>query len=465
MQQHVCLLKRRLALLQSILNSVTPSGEKMKPVDRMRNRIFRMKFWAAVFILTIVTHGIISCSAPNKGIQSSSPGFEFVEATLSRDIEKKGQESIPLGQTTAFYTNDTEVIFRIKIANVSGTHQIRWDWHQADGSLYHSTGNQPIRIASGKYRKEMSLWHRISLYGEAAVKHPGRWRVNVSMNNDILASQSFEIKPEINIDKLPNTAHDPNSENWGVIIGIENYAKLPSVDYAEKDARLVYRYFHNILGIPEKNIITLIDSEATKGKLEGIFRSYLPLNLDTNATLFVYFAGHGVPSIKDGDAFLVTYDGEPRLIEYTGYKLATLYADIGNLPIKRSIVFIDGCFSGASSRSDKMLIAGARPALIKVEDMAFSSDKIISLTASQGDQLSNAYPEKEHGLFTYFMLSGIRGAADANGDEMVTLDELFAYVNVNVIAVSRRSGLEQTPDILPGVDGIDKIKISKALKE
>jgi uncharacterized caspase-like protein len=285
------------------------------------------------------------------------------------------------------------------------------------------------------------------------------------MDNDILSSQSFEIKPEINIDKLPNTIHEPNPENWGLVIGIENYAELPSVDYAEKDARLVHQYFVKILGIPEKNIITLIDSEATKGKLEGILRSYLPMNLNKNAILFVYFAGHGVPSLKDGDAFLVTYDGEPRFIEYTGYKLETLYADIDNLPIKRSIVFIDGCFSGASSRSDKMLIAGARPALIKVEDMAFSSDKIISLTASNGDQLSNAYPEKEHGLFTYFMLSGMRGAADANSDEIVTLDELYTYVNVNVVAVSRRSGLEQTPDILPGVDAVEKIRISNVVKE
>jgi uncharacterized caspase-like protein len=179
----------------------------------------------------------------------------------------------------------------------------------------------------------------------------------------------------------------------------------------------------------------------------------------------VYFAGHGAPSLKDGDAFIVTYDGEPRLIEYTGYKLETLYADIGNLPAKRSIVFIDGCFSGASSRSDKMLIEGARPALLKVKNQNFSSGNVIAMTASQGDQVSNAYPEKEHGLFTYYMLSGIRGAADADGDKMVTLDELYTYVNVNVVKVSRRAGLEQTPDIHPGIDAVKKITVSEAVKE
>jgi hypothetical protein len=436
----------------------------MKRVDQCPAGIFRINVWIAVLVLA-TTSSFAACGASKKTIKPPSPVFEFVEATLSRDIEKKGKDSVPIGRSTVYYTNDTEVISRIKMANISGKHKIRWDWHKPDGSLYYSTGNLAIRIPSGKYRKEMSLWHRISLYGEPAVDYPGRWLANIFVNDDVISSHHFEIKPEINIDKLPDLSQTPNADIWGLIIGIENYSKLPAVDYAEKDARLVQRYFNNILGVPEENIITLIDSQATKGKIEGILRSYLPLNLDKNSTLFVYFAGHGVPSLQDGDAFIVTYDGEPRFIEYTGYKLKTLYADIAKLPAKRSIVFIDGCFSGASSRSGKMLIAGSRPALLKVETMTLPSDKIISLTASQGDQLSNAYPEKEHGLFTYYLLSGLRGAADADSDKVITLDELYAYVKVNVVKVSRRAGLEQTPEILPGVDVMEKIKISKAVKE
>lgn len=421
--------------------------------------------WINGFLLIILLNSFVACSTSHKAVKTHGSGFEFKEATLSRAVEKKGKDSIAIGQSSVFYTNDTEVVSRIKVTNISGKHKIRWDWHKPDGSLYMTTGSQTIKIPSGKFRKEMSLWHKITLYGEAAVDHPGRWLANIYIDNSVVSSQHFEIKPEINIDKLPKVAQTPNPDNWGLIIGIENYAKLPAVDFAEKDALLVQDYFKNLLGIPEKNIVTLIDSEATKGKIEGILRSYLPLNLNKNATLYVYFAGHGVPSLEGGDAFIVTYDGEPRLIEYTGYKLETLYTDIANLPAKRSIVFIDGCFSGASSRSDKMLISGARPALLKVNNMSFSSGNVIAMTASQGDQLSNAYPEKEHGLFTYYMLSGMRGAADADGDEMVTLDELFTYVNLNVVKVSRRAGVEQTPDIQPGVDAVKKINVSRVVKE
>ena len=436
----------------------------MKRSTQKYARTIRRQAWVILFTLLILIPWFAGCAA-KKGIKSPPASFDFVEATLSRDIEKKGEDSIPIGQSTIYYTNDTEVISRIKLVNISGKHKIRWDWHKPDGSLYYSTSNQSINVPSGKSRKQMTLWHRISLFNEPAVNYPGRWLANIYVDNDVVASNHFEIRAEININKLPNLSREPNPNSWGFIIGIENYAGLPAVDYAGKDARLVRDYFTKVMGIPEKNILTLIDSEATKGKIEGILRSYLPMNLNQHATLYVYFAGHGIPSLQNGDAYIVTYDGEPRFIEYTGYKLKTLYNDIDNLPAKQAIIFIDGCFSGASSRSGKMLVAGARPALMKVANAALPSDKIISMTASQSDQLSNAYPEKEHGLFTYFMLSGLRGAADTDGDQRVTLNELYTYVNLNVVAVSRRAGLEQTPEILPGLDAVKQIQISQVVDE
>jgi len=415
-------------------------------------------------ILSITMLLVMGCGSTNKNVRTG-PTIDVVETSLSRDIEDKGPDSIPIGKSSIYYTNDTEVVSYIKVANISGKHKVRWDWYRPDGKLYCSTGSETIKIKSGKFKREMAIWHRITLDGEKAVGYPGRWLVDVYFDNEIVSSNHFEIKTEINVDKMPKFASAQNQSNWGLIIGIENYADLPSVTYAQKDAMLMQEYYEKIIGIPEENIITLIDSEATKAKIEGLLKSYLPLNLNSDTTLYVYFAGHGVPSLEDGDSYIVTYDGDPRFIEHTGYKLKTLYSDIDALPIKRSVVFIDGCFSGASSRSNEMLLAGSRPALIKVEDMVFPSNKIVSLTASKGDQISNAYPEKEHGLFSYFVFSGLRGPADSNQDNKITLDELYTYVNGNVVKVSRRGGMEQTPVILPGREKASNIQISKVIEE
>jgi len=382
-------------------------------------------------ILSITMLLIMGCGSTNKNVRTG-PTIDVVETSLSRDIEDKGPNSVPIGKSSIYYTNDTEVVSYIKVSNISGKHKVRWDWYRPDGKLYCSTGSETIKIKSGKYRREMSIWHRITLDGEKAVGYPGRWLVDVYVDNEIVSSNHFEIKQEINVDKMPKFASTPNPSEWGLVIGIENYADLPSVTYAQKDAMLMQEYYEKIIGIPEENIITLIDSEATKAKIEGLLKSYLPMNLSSDTTLYVYFAGHGVPSITDGDSYIVTYDGDPRFIEHTGYKLKTLYSDIDALPIKRSVVFIDGCFSGASSRSNEMLLAGTRPALIKVEDMVLPSDKIVSLTASKGDQISNSYPEKEHGLFSYFVFSGLRGPADSNQDNHITLDELYTSLCANI---------------------------------
>ena len=62
----------------------------------------------------------------------------------------------------------------------------------------------------------------------------------------------------------------PFPKDWGLIIGIENYNSLPNVKFTRKDALIIKDYFVRLLGEPEENIISLIDSEATKARIEGV---------------------------------------------------------------------------------------------------------------------------------------------------------------------------------------------------
>ena len=62
----------------------------------------------------------------------------------------------------------------------------------------------------------------------------------------------------------------PFPKDWGLIIGIENYDSLPNVKFTRKDALIIKDYFVRILGVPEENIISLVGSEATKARIEGV---------------------------------------------------------------------------------------------------------------------------------------------------------------------------------------------------
>lgn len=414
-------------------------------------------------ILLIVSLLVFACSSV-KQVEKTPPS-KFVGTTLSKGVDTSGAIGIPLEPTTTFSTEDPEVIAHIQFENLSGKHRLRWDWHSPSGELYYSTGNYPIKISRGKYLKEATAWHRLSIQGDRAVHYPGEWEVKVYCDDELIDSKRFVLKAITDVAHLPeDILQKPYPKDWGLIIGIENYAHLPSVAYARKDALIVRDYFVKILGVPEDNIIALIDSDATKARMEGYLKDYIPANVEQNSTLYVYFAGHGAPDMEKGDSYLIPHDGDTRFIARTGYKLKSFYEDLDKLDIQRVYVFLDSCFSGVASRAAEMLIKGIRPALVHVEEVRLDSDEVIALSAANADQVSNAHPETKNGLFTYYLLRALRGEADTNDDQWISVKEVYRYVKNHVARVSRRMGTEQTPVIMPSLDALKDLAISRAVK-
>ena len=93
-----------------------------------------------------------------------------------------------------------------------------------------------------------------------------------------------------------------------------------------------------------------------------------------------------------------------------------------------------------------MLLADARPVYIEVEGPT-ARGNVSVFAAATGKQISSAWPEKKHGLFTYFMLKGLRGEADRNADREITLDELSQYITGNVSETAGLLDREQTPQL------------------
>jgi uncharacterized caspase-like protein len=85
--------------------------------------------------------------------------------------------------------------------------------------------------------------------------------------------------------------------------------------------------------------------------------------------------------------------------------------------------------------------------------MTMSSDsiptKVAVLSAASGDQISSTYEEKGHGLFTYFMLKGIKNEGVVKPDGSIALSELFSYVKPQVERIARKQyNNEQTPQLI-----------------
>lgn len=236
----------------------------------------------------------------------------------------------------------------------------------------------------------------------------------------------------------------------GVIIGITEYAHpdVPAVDYARRDARLMRDYLVEAMGFQEENIILAVDQEATKAAFNRIFEGQLQnYIMPGESDVFVYYSGHGAPNVDNAAAYFVPYDADPNYAAQTGYSLDQFYRQLNELEARSVTVVLDACFSGASEAG--MLIQEASPIFISVENPAANLEQGVVLTSSSGDQISSWYPEKGHGLFTYYFLKGIRGEADGDQDGTVTSLEVYGYIMENVPYLARRLfNREQTPQLM-----------------
>jgi uncharacterized caspase-like protein len=157
------------------------------------------------------------------------------------------------------------------------------------------------------------------------------------------------------------------------------------------------------------------------------------------AKIIFYYAGHGMPNEADKSAYLLPVDGFSSDYE-TAIKLEDLYNRLTASPSQSVTVFLDACFSG-SVRDDGML-ANARGVRIAPQNDVLKGN-IIVFTAATGNETAYPYKEKQHGLFTYFLLKKLQ---ETKGD--VDCETLSNYIRENVkqqsIIVNQKS---QTPQV------------------
>ena len=262
------------------------------------------------------------------------------------------------------------------------------------------------------------------------------------------STPAFAVRSDV--DEIPAAKVKLAPNAYAIVIGIEHYRqKLPQADFAVHDAQTMTEYLTKVLGYPEENVVVLLNDRALKSDFEKYFEKWLGNNVEAGGTVFVYYSGHGAPDPKSGSAYIVPYDGDPSFIDQTGYSLERLYGALGRLKAKRVIVALDSCFSGAGGRS--VLAKGARPLVTKTQDAGPLPSNLTVLSAAHGTQASSTYGEKGHGLFTYFLLKGIKSEDVVRKDGSIEVGDLFSYLKPQVERVARKQfNNEQSPQWLRG---------------
>ena len=259
-------------------------------------------------------------------------------------------------------------------------------------------------------------------------------RVQLKRSNNIIAAKIFEdLNPTLIKAKI-------NPSAVAIIIGIEEYQTTFAAPFAKKDALAFNDFAHTSLGVPRQNIKLLMNDNAGRTNTLKALAKWLPKMVREDQTdVYIFFSGHGLASEDGEELYLLPYDGEPDLLEDSTLLRNQLFDRVAKLNPRSVTVFLDTCYSGAT-RTEEFLVA-AKPIFIEAQEQDIPA-KFSVFSASAGRETAKVLKEAEHGLFSYYMMKGLEGEADANSDNQITNGELIAFINKNV---SRQAN--QTPQL------------------
>jgi len=279
--------------------------------------------------------------------------------------------------------------------------------------------------------------------------------INDNVAKFVYTSEKFSINTEstIDISLIEPALTEPLKNSVAVVIGIEDYANLPDALYAANDATYITEYFKKRLGIEQ---VVIFKNDETNGYFfDDVFNpeygSLQKAVVKDESDIFVFYSGHGVPE-KDGKAaYLFPADGKIERLANQGYPISQLYTDLQALEPKSVTVFLDACFSGASKSSETAVaenLDGTKSGVRIVTNLPEpweTNPNFSVFTSSTGSETSLSYDKTETGLYSYYLMAGMQGEADANENREITLGELSDYVIEKVTATSKKISGTQTP--------------------
>jgi hypothetical protein len=270
-------------------------------------------------------------------------------------------------------------------------------------------------------------------------------KIIVKLKSTAVAKAYEELKPNrIKVSKDKNKI--------AIIIGVEKYKNMTECNYCNRDAKAFKTYATRALGVISSNVISLVDSKATRGEILRAFKISLPrIAGDGGKDINIFFAGHGLASESGKDLYIIPQDGDQGLLEDTAVSRVELIKLIKKVNPKSVTMFFDTCYSG-QTRGEQMLLASLRG--IKVVATDDIPDNFSIFTASSSNQASSHIEEVKHGMFSYYLMKGLEGKADGNKDKQITNGELIAYLKTNVSKEAFTQNRNQDPMLTGNPDQV-----------
>jgi tetratricopeptide (TPR) repeat protein len=244
-------------------------------------------------------------------------------------------------------------------------------------------------------------------------------------------SKIFDLEQALAVQAAAATASGPGGQTYALLVGISKY-KHPelSLQFANADASVFGRLLESPRGggLPSENVMLLTDEKATTAAVRNGFQDFLKRRASKNDTVIILIAGHG--TVDGRNAFILTYDADPQDLNSTALPMAELRSLFEDQlkKVGRVLLFADVCKAGAIGSIQNTTVNA------DVQHLGDVAGDLFGLLASRPKEVSIEGPQfgGGHGVFSYYVIKGLEGAADANKDGVVDANELIEYVSNQV---------------------------------
>ena len=225
---------------------------------------------------------------------------------------------------------------------------------------------------------------------------------------------------------------------FALVIGISDYYGTEAdLRYADSDAKHFYNHllkaFPNEIKNGECKI--LLNHQATASNIKKQLTAVFSKATENDYVIF-YFSGHGNKGV------IIPADIQNQ-VSYSEVKSA-----FKNTKAKYKLCIIDACYAGSIEQINSISNYNNQQML--------KESRLAVLSSSSSNQLSSESIQLGQGLFSYWLIKGMKGAADLNNDKYITAGELFVYTRK---AVAEKSGGRQIPTVIG--QNLDRIPLSK----
>ncbi len=220
---------------------------------------------------------------------------------------------------------------------------------------------------------------------------------------------------------------------WILLVGVNHYedAELPSLRYSALDCQGLGEALIQATDIT-REIVLHHDFADNKPELNTVHQSLERIisSAQPKDTILFYFSGHGILDAQIQQVYLCLGDTQKQNLTTTALRLNDILRILGKCKASQQLVWLDACHSGGMTfrGTTKLSLPNPTTQLVQIlRQKAQQSKGFYGLLSCDETQQSWEFPELGHGVFTYYLMRGLRGeAADSQG--IIDADGLYQYV-------------------------------------